>query len=483
MPPQTYDKFLDEGIDYFNEWTSIFDAAPTPLEEGKREKKRSALQRKALKYFETIDKNRPSRETGRIMVNIMEAWSVLPQEPSKRDWSNVRGYLDELVGHENATPKAKEFAKDVLRRVTREINSWAQANYAQKLLDEWKTSGDIETLKSALIEFKKLERDYGGSRPQKLHEGKISTIVEKFREYFEAEGDRRFQTEDFPTAIESFEKAKEYADGNRVQILDDKIAKAKFRIEQGEILPKARELKGRGEYRELIDLLKDVPENSPIYREAQSMIREARYTLDFDKAKAYYRDADAKNALRVLENKEFYTDPDFTALREKVRKVSTALEAGNQAYADAMKRIREMEDPVDIGDFERARGFWNEVKNLETDGSNGFVAQAQRQLYSLTDEKIGGLYFDKAQALLDQGDRKKGRDFLDLARKYDVGLGDDQLKQWRNDAGRKYNEAINLIGEDDDKARTLLRWILDVLRPGDSEYYEKALKAMASIPE
>ncbi|MHC4597871.1 MAG: hypothetical protein ACYS47_02595, partial [Planctomycetota bacterium] len=69
-----------------------------------------------------------------------------------------------------------------------------------------------------------------------------------------------------------------------------------------------------------------------------------------------------------------------------------------------------------------------------------------------------------------------------LARKYDLGLGLDKLKAWKKEAGKKYNRAINLINENEKEARKLLTWIIDLLRPGDSEYYEKAVKALAKLP-
>ncbi|MHC5040511.1 MAG: hypothetical protein ACYTHM_24640, partial [Planctomycetota bacterium] len=280
------------------------------------------------------------------------------------------------------------------------------------------------------------------------------------------------------------EKAKPHADETGVAALDTKISNARFQIEQANILPQARDLKSRGDFQGVLDLLERVPDHSPIYAAAQKLMKDSRYEISIRKARDYYRQGDAENAMRILSEKEFFADPDFSTLREKVRKISDTMARGDKAYADAMKQIQEMEEPVQIQGFETARQYWTEVKNLEAaDPTNVFVSQATRKLFELTNEKIGGFYFEKALALLDAKSLRKGRDFLDLARKYDLRLGLEKLKEWKQDAGRKYNQAINLIAEDKKKARALLKWIVDILRPGDTHYYEKAQRALASIPD
>ncbi|MHC4781396.1 MAG: hypothetical protein ACYTFG_22720, partial [Planctomycetota bacterium] len=341
----------------------------------------------------------------------------------------------------------------------------------------------LESLEKALEEFRRLNREFPGTPAHAAKEPMVVVITEKFRVHWEAEGDRRFNSREWTASIESFDKAKLYADELRSKAIDDKIGKARFQIDQSEILPKARDMRARGDLQGMIDLLEGVPVNSPIRAEALSMIREAKYSLNIQKAQEYYRQGDAENALRILELQEFSGDPDFAALRDKVKGASSALAKGDAAFEKALADIHKMETPHKVVGFEDARRYWNEVKDIEsTDSSNAFVRQAERKLYDLTDEKIGGMYFEKAESLLDTGVLRKGREFMDLARQYDPRLGLERLKEWKNAAGKKYNRAINLKNEDEDEARNLLTWILDVLRPGDSEYYEKAQKALAGLP-
>ncbi|GEM_PF-2039405 len=481
MSPEIYDGFLDDGVGFFAEWIELRNNPPDKLKGKKLEARKKELYDEALKHFETIKKHRPRRQTADVMLNVARSWAEMPEDPLLRDWSSVRGYLAELVNHANVTPRAREFARERIQWINREVNSRAQAEYAQKMFNKWGTTGDIETLKSAHDEFKKLEREYPGTPAQQEKADMIPRIIEEFRTFYEKEAERRFNSGDWESAIESFEKARRYADETRLQAIDAKIAEARFQIEQSKILPRAREMKAQGRLEELLGFLADVPDHSPAYEEAQRMMRDARFEIRMKKARDYYRRADAETALKLLSEKEFYSDPEFSALRERVRKVSEALEAGNRAFEEAMDAIDQMESPEKVQGFEKARHFWNEVKNLESDPSNDFVRRAQRNLYDLTNEKIGALYYQKAQALFAEGEMKKGRDFLDLARGYDLTLGLQELEEWKDEAGRRYNRAINMAKEDKDKARELLQWILDVLRPGDSEYVEKARRALAEI--
>ncbi|MCU0722049.1 MAG: FHA domain-containing protein [Planctomycetes bacterium] len=481
MPLDVYDKFLDDGVDAFALWIAANDVPPKKGDREAQEKRKKDLASKSAKarqFFETIQKHVPERQTAGVLLDLMDAWGQLQADMAGRDWSAVQRYLDDLVSHPNVTPRAKEFCRERLKWISVESNSRAQARRAMNAFRKWEEGRDLKTLQEALDEFKRLERDFAGTPAWADNAERVPAIHEEFRRTYEEEGDRRFERGEYSTAIESFEKAKGYAADERLSSLDAKISKARFLIDQSRVLPEAYDLKNRGEWERLIDLLKNVPAASPAYAEAQQMMREGRYQLLLQKLRDGYRRGDAASVDRLAAEKEFFSDPEVASFREKSRRIGEALAAGDAAYEAAMKQIREMEDPEEVKGFGKARASWGEVKNLEGDPGNAFVAQAERRLNDLTDEKIGSLFYEKAQALLAKSDFRKGRDFLDLARKFDGRLGAREIAEWKKEASRKYNEAINLIGADKAKAREILTWILSVLRPGDSEYFEKAQKAL-----
>jgi hypothetical protein len=481
MPVEVYDKFLDQGVEALAAWVALYDAPPKRVDRDKEEKRKKDLEaryKKTREFFETVQRNLPERQTGGIFLNLMEAWSDLPPDLAQRDWAAVQRYIDELVTHPNVTPRAKEFCRERMTWISREANSRAQARRALTILAKWQENRDLKTLGESLDEFKKLERDFPGTPAHADNAERIPAILEEFRKVFEEEGDRRFGGGEYASAVESFEKAKAYAQESRLSTLDEKISRARFLIDQATILPKAYDLKNRGEWGRLIDLLKDLPAASPAYEEAQQLMREARYRILLQKLGEAYRRGDAPSVDRLASEKEFYSDAEISSVRDKARKLAEAIDAGDRALAGALKRIREMEEPEALDGFEKARASWAEVKNVESDPGNSFVAQAERRLADLTQDRIGGLFFARARSLLDAGDLRKGRDFLDLARKYDARLGAKEIAEWKKEASRKYNEAINLINSDKPRARELLSWILSVLRRNDSEYFEKAERAI-----
>ncbi|MHC4777761.1 MAG: FHA domain-containing protein, partial [Planctomycetota bacterium] len=133
MPVKVYDDLLDQGVDHFADWIKLSAEPPKRGEERKHEKSKKSKFQKALKFFQKIDDYVPDRQTGAIMINVMQAWSQLPDDVQLMDWSEVRRYLDELVNHPNVTPRAKEFARNRVIWMTSLMNSWNQARVAQNL--------------------------------------------------------------------------------------------------------------------------------------------------------------------------------------------------------------------------------------------------------------------------------------------------------------------------------------------------------------
>jgi len=95
MPVSVYDKLLDDGVAYFDQWIQS-------------RQNKSALS-KAKLHFKKIIGYRPERQTANILIDIVKIWQTSDVSYDDFDWETAKRFLNELINNPNVTPRAKSF--------------------------------------------------------------------------------------------------------------------------------------------------------------------------------------------------------------------------------------------------------------------------------------------------------------------------------------------------------------------------------------
>ncbi len=458
MPIPVYDEFLDRGVAFFEKW--IDRRNPEDLKAAKQ-------------HFAKIVKYHPERMTANIVSDVLETWEKSDPEYDRFDWERAKRLLNELVNHPNCTPFSKNFGQS-------KIQWWRNEQVTRTMIaagDKAESDGDLE---KALAEFKKLE-SYPKSRAYVLRKDKIPEITRRLYDKYYAMAEARLSSDDWEGAITQFETAKRFAEEKEKNAIEKRIYECRGNITEAKVFDEILDLETRGEIDAALAKVAQVPAESKNARRAEKIKARLDQKVLLRNGRDLFESGQAEAAIKTLSDQAVFSDAEAANIRDKAQKIISALERGDGILKETMEKIRAMEEPQKLSGFDSAREAWSEVKNIVGESSNVYWKRAETRMSDLTNEKIGKLYFEKAQALISAESLKKARDFIDLARQYDLSLGTKEIRMWREEAGKRYNQAINLGETDQASAKKLLQWIIDVLRTGDSEYLEKARNELSKM--
>jgi hypothetical protein len=458
MPIATYDRYLDDGIAYFDRWIS-------------NRSDKTALSQAKL-HFRKIKKYHPERYTANIMLDLLGLWETADANYDTFDWGKCKRLLSEIANHPNSTPNAKNFGQA-------RIQWWRNEKVTRTYLASGDKAEMEERWEDALKWFKKLE-DYPRSRAYKLRKDRVSTLTKKIYMEYKTKGDIQRKNEEWERAIEAYTKARAFATEEEKAELDSLIDGCKDLIEEGRVFDEVLELESQSRIEEALAKLAQISESSRNQIQAERIRKRLMKKKLLVDGRNLYESGQAQAAIRKLSDPLVFSEVEAVSIRETAQKILDALEKGDRILSETKLKIENMDKPSKLTGFESAREEWFKVQRMA--GVPGeYKKQAETRLGDLTNEKIGRMYYDKAQVLIREEKLGTARDFIELAREYDLSLGSKQIRLWREDARKKYNIAINLTDSDKVRAKELFQWIVDALRPGDSEYYEKARKELAKL--
>jgi len=433
-----------------SEYRAIVDQAVRDFGAGRR--------REAIQALRDLATRAGQRQSG-LAGMLLDAFRADQQAVSdfQQYWEKAQERWEEVADSSRSTQAAVELARARLDWLMRESENMARLNEAQRLLEEGR-------LKECLDCAQAVTQD---SLFRKQAEPLIAQALEAVVSTALANAEKAEKDRNWSKAIGHLKDVIKYRP-DQAEALQGRIADLGKKEAQRRILEEAKQLAAKRNYSQALQRLAALDKEGPYRRDMAILQKQWRTQDALQRATSLYDAGKGERALQLLSQAGLSDSPTYA----RIQSVLKTQERADQALQTAR--------------LDLAREQLAAILQLEPNKNNAYVRRAQARLSSLPQfaKALAQRLAEEAQAAVEE------RKFAEARRKFEEALLLDAsneaartgLAQLRKDAVWDYNNALQLIRKEPEKALKLLNDVKDRLPPTD-KYYRNADARILQIRE